>query len=68
MSVWFSKYQSSSLMEIVGGPRTNESIVLIACATTTFFPLWSGDHTNQKRPDHQAIPNQHCAQNDPIPQ
>jgi hypothetical protein len=33
---------SISLIEIVGGPRNNEWLVLIACATTTILPfaLW----------------------------
>jgi hypothetical protein len=31
---------SISLIEIVGGPRSNELVVLIACATTTGLPFW----------------------------
>jgi hypothetical protein len=31
---------SISLIEIVHGPRNNEWIVLIACATTTVLPFW----------------------------
>jgi hypothetical protein len=30
---------SIALVEIVGGPRMNELVILVACATTTLLPL-----------------------------
>ena len=38
------------LIEIVQGPRVNEAIVLIACATTTILPLMLWKPREQKTP------------------